>query len=96
MSYAGPAPRIRPSQEPVNTAILAAGVLAGIAVGAGVALLLAPQSGEETREGLARRGRRWARRGRDAWDDLSWELRRARNRRRRERARARERANEAP
>ncbi len=32
--------------------------LIGIALGAGVALLLAPQSGEETRRGLARRARR--------------------------------------
>ena len=32
--------------------------LIGIALGAGVALLLAPQSGEETRRGIARRARR--------------------------------------
>jgi len=32
--------------------------LIGLALGAGVALLLAPQSGEETRRGLARRARR--------------------------------------
>ena len=30
----------------------------GIALGAGIALLLAPQSGEETRRGIARRARR--------------------------------------
>lgn len=32
--------------------------LMGIALGAGIALLLAPQSGEETRRGIARRARR--------------------------------------
>src|SRR5688572_5168459 len=32
--------------------------LVGLALGAGVALLLAPQSGEETRRGIARRARR--------------------------------------
>ncbi|MDP9203058.1 MAG: YtxH domain-containing protein [Gemmatimonadota bacterium] len=32
--------------------------LIGLALGAGVALLLAPQTGEETRRGLARRARR--------------------------------------
>ncbi|SRR6266566_825147 len=38
----------------------------GLALGAGVALLLAPQSGEETRRGIARR----ARRAQDAAQDL--------------------------
>lgn len=32
--------------------------IVGLAIGAGVALLLAPQSGEETRRGIARRARR--------------------------------------
>jgi len=58
-------------------AVFAAGVAVGIAVGAGVALLFAPQSGSETRHVIAQRGRRLGRRGRDAWGDLRDELRRA-------------------
>ena len=41
-------------------------LLLGLAIGAGVALLLAPQSGEETRRSIARR----ARRAQDAAQDL--------------------------
>src|SRR3984893_9848592 len=41
-------------------------LLLGLALGAGVALLFAPQSGEETRRGIARR----ARRAQDAAQDL--------------------------
>jgi hypothetical protein len=66
-----------------SAAVFAAGVAIGVVVGAGVALLLAPKSGIETRRALARRGRRVSRRGRDAWDDLRDELRQAvRNKRR--------------
>jgi gas vesicle protein len=70
----------------------------GIAVGAGVALLIAPQSGEDTRHAIARRGRKLTRRGRDAWDDLRDELRAARRRRRRAKAERadKERASEVP
>lgn len=59
-----------------RAAIFAAGIAVGLAVGAGVALLLAPQSGEDTRHDIARRGRRLSRRTRSAWDDLRLELRR--------------------
>src|SRR5690242_21199435 len=45
--------------------------LVGLAVGAGVALLFAPQSGEETRRQLKRRARRAAHVARDAAGDLS-------------------------
>lgn len=58
-------------------AVFAAGVALGVALGAGAALLLAPQSGSETRHAIARRGRRLGHRSRDAWDDLRDELRRA-------------------
>lgn len=58
-------------------AVFAAGVALGVALGAGAALLLAPQSGSETRQAIARRGRRLGHRSRDAWDDLRDELRRA-------------------
>ena len=54
--------------------VFAAGMLLGLAVGAGLTLLVAPRSGEETRHALARRGRRLRARGRDAWDDLRDEL----------------------
>jgi hypothetical protein len=64
------------------TAVFAAGIAVGIAVGAGAALLFAPQSGADTRRLLARRGRRLGRRGRDAWDDLALELKSAARRRR--------------
>ena len=69
-----------------QTALVIAGVMLGIAVGAGAGLLLAPQAGEDTRRSLSRRGRRLTRRSRDAWDDLRDELRRARRTLRRRRA----------
>jgi gas vesicle protein len=50
-------------------------VAVGAAVGAGAALLLAPQSGEETRELIGRGRRRFGARAHDAWDDLRDELR---------------------
>jgi len=66
-----------------SAAVFAAGVALGVVVGAGVALLMAPNSGYETRRALVRRGRRVSRRGVDAWDDLRDELRQAvRNKRR--------------
>ena len=62
-----------------QVAIFGAGVALGIAVGAGAALLAAPQSGAETRAVLlARAGRvrrTTSRRGHSAWDDLRDELR---------------------
>src|SRR5512146_1054945 len=58
-----------------------AGLALGILFGAGVALLLAPQSGEDTRELLGRRARRMSHRAADRWDDLRDELRLAARRR---------------
>ena len=58
-----------------HIAIFAAGALLGAALGAGAALLLAPQSGAETRHNLARRGRHFRDRTATAWDDLRHELR---------------------
>ena len=43
----------------------------GIALGAGIALLLAPQSGEETRRGIARRARRAQEVAQDFVEDVS-------------------------
>ena len=45
--------------------------LIALALGAGVALLLAPQSGEETRRGIARRARRAQEAAQDFVEDLS-------------------------
>ena len=59
----------------------AAGIALGIVVGAGAALLFAPQTGADTRRGLFRRARRLRDRGEDAWDGLRRELRKARRRR---------------
>jgi gas vesicle protein len=45
--------------------------LIGVVLGAGVALLLAPQSGEETRQGIARRARRAQEAAQDLVEDVS-------------------------
>jgi hypothetical protein len=68
---------------------LSLGIIAGALVGAGVALLLAPQSGAETREQIADRARRLRTRADDGWDDLRDELRRLRRRSRRAATRGR-------
>lgn len=81
----GPTSSTVPSRSAArgSASVFAAGVALGVVVGAGVALLLAPDSGYETRRAIARRGRRVSRRGRDAWEDLRHELRQAvRNKRR--------------
>jgi hypothetical protein len=69
--------------------ILSLGIIAGALVGAGVALLLAPQSGEETREQIASRARRLGSRADEGWDNLRDELRRLRRRSRRTATRGR-------
>ena len=56
-------------------AIFGSGIALGAALGAGVALLFAPFSGEETRAAIRRRGARLATRSHDAWEDLRDELR---------------------
>src|SRR3954454_1066524 len=58
-----------------HIAIFTAGAVLGAIVGAGAALLLAPQSGARTRHKLARRGRPLRTRTADAWEDLRHELR---------------------
>lgn len=72
-----------------GAAKFAAGLAIGVAIGAGVTLLFAPQSGEDTRHSIARHGRHWRRRGHDAWDDLAFEFKRAKRRWHRRRHRAR-------
>lgn len=61
--------------------LFATGVALGVVVGAGIALLLAPQAGSDTRRAITRRSRRIGQRGHDAWDDLRIEFRRALRRR---------------
>lgn len=58
-----------------RTTSFSAGVMVGLTLGAGLALLLAPRSGPETRAVLRRSARRAGRRGRNVWDDLYDELR---------------------
>ena len=74
-------------------AIFGAGLALGLALGAGAALLAAPQTGEETRAALRSRARRikrsTTRRSRDAWSELGDELRGAAQSLRRRRAKRR-------
>ena len=56
----------------------AAGLLLGALIGAGVALLFAPQSGEDTRRMIRRRARRLTADARDRYDDLKDKVRKAR------------------
>jgi YtxH-like protein len=70
-----------------HAAIFGAGIALGAMIGAGAALLFAPQSGEETRELISERAQRFG--GRigeridDARGDLGWYLRRGRRKMRR-------------
>ena len=67
------------ADRPNRALILAAGIAVGALLGAAAALLLAPQSGEETRRVLTRQSRRLVRRGREMVDDFGDGLRRQRN-----------------
>lgn len=60
------------------------GLLLGAAVGAGVALLLAPQSGRRTRRMLVRSVEDMADTAVDRWDDVTDEVRSAVRQRRRQ------------
>lgn len=53
-----------------------AGLLIGALVGAGIALLFAPQSGEETRRLIRRRARRLAADARDKYEELKERVKR--------------------
>jgi hypothetical protein len=56
-----------------NIGLFTAGVAIGAVLGAAVALLLAPASGDETRHGIARKVRK-LRGNDDLWDELAEEL----------------------
>ena len=57
-----------------RVAVFGTGIALGAALGAGVALLFAPASGDQARAAIWRTGTRWVGRGRNAWDDLRDEL----------------------
>jgi len=61
-----------------HTRSFAAGLVLGGLIGAGLALLFAPHSGEETRRMIRRRSRKLADGARDRYDDLKDRVRRAR------------------
>ncbi|MGH7720729.1 MAG: YtxH domain-containing protein [Gemmatimonadaceae bacterium] len=67
--------------------VFAAGLAIGLGAGTGIALLLAPQSGEVTRQLLGRRARELGSHASDRWEDiradLDWLGRRARRKVRR-------------
>jgi hypothetical protein len=79
-----------PSAPKRGSSGFVAGLGVGIAVGAAIALLLAPQSGADTRRALRRRGRRVRNRTSDAWEDLRLEFARAKRALRRKRRQASE------
>ncbi|HLE56376.1 MAG TPA: YtxH domain-containing protein [Rhodothermia bacterium] len=71
---AGSAYRNVPDKQAIS--MLGVGILIGAAIGAGLALLAAPESGEDTRDRIRNRIRHL--RGKDSpWDRLARELRRA-------------------
>jgi gas vesicle protein len=57
-----------------------AGLLIGALLGAGVALLFAPQSGEETRRLIRRKAKHLADEARDRYEDVRHRVRAARRR----------------
>jgi gas vesicle protein len=63
-----------------NVRGLAVGLVLGVLIGAGAALLLAPQSGEDTRRLIRKRARRLARGAHDTYDDLKDRVREVKDR----------------
>jgi gas vesicle protein len=77
------AERAEPEHRARGAGGFAAGVLIGALIGAGLALLFAPESGGKIRRRLGRRMRRWRERARNEIDDASRLARRDLTRRRR-------------
>jgi len=69
------------TSENHRTRTFLAGLAIGALVGAGVALLFAPRSGEDTRRAVSRRAKHLAREARDRYDDVREKVRRARRER---------------
>lgn len=65
------------SLEWADAGLFGAGIAIGVMIGAGAALLFAPQSGSETRDDIVRGTRDLSYRATDAWEDLREELRHA-------------------
>lgn len=61
-----------------STRTFLAGLAIGALIGAGAALLFAPQSGADTRRAVSRRAKHLAREARDRYDETRETLRRAR------------------
>ena len=79
----GPKPARRPRGRPYrnvtsgrSVSLLGVGMVIGTVLGAGIALLVAPQTGSDTRRSLSRRASS-LRRGGGPWSRLGRELRRA-------------------
>ena len=73
-------PRGRPYEEPRDwkqLGLLAAGIAAGAAVGAGVALLFTDKTGPQRRAGIARRARHLGHDAEQRWEDLAFALKEA-------------------
>ncbi len=60
-----------------SISMLGVGMVIGAAIGAGIALVAAPRSGEETRDRILDRVRRLRSRDDNTWEKLGRELRRA-------------------
>jgi gas vesicle protein len=75
--------------------MLGLGMIIGAAIGAGIALVAAPRSGEETRDRIRDRVGHLGRRDENTWERLGRELRRAASLRRKELAERRARHEKA-
>jgi gas vesicle protein len=64
--------------EPGSARTFAAGLVLGALIGAGVALLFAPHSGEETRRLIRRRAKKLAAGAQDRFDDVKDRIRKVR------------------
>jgi gas vesicle protein len=67
-------------EESRGTQPFVSGLLLGALIGAGLVLLFAPQSGEETRRIIRRKAKKLAAEAEDRYDDLKDRVRRARRR----------------